>query len=256
MTRRGLGALGALAVTGLLILGACSWSTSTKTDEGAVDGTITKVSFDNDSGDVTIRVGDQASVKRVINYRHDEPDTQTHRLEGDELILESCPTSNCWIDYEVVVPEGTVVDGEVGSGDSTVSGVAKASVRSSSGDVELRDIDGDARGEAGSGDVIMSAIAGASTFQADSGAIEGTGLNGATTAESSSGSITLTLAQAQNVRAEASSGDVSVTVPSGHYRVVTEASSGDVDSAVSHSDEGKFQIDLRASSGDVTLRQG
>lgn len=256
MMRRGVGALGALAATGLLILGACSWDTSTKTDEATVDGSITKLRFDNDSGDVTVRVGDQASVKRVINYRRDAPDVQTHRVESDELILESCPTNNCWIDYEVVVPEGTVVDGEVGSGDITVSGVAKASARSESGDIDVRDIDGDAQAEAGSGHVNASGIAGASTLQADSGDIEATGLSGASTAESSSGSITLTLSQAQNVRAEASSGNVSVTVPAGSYRVATDTGSGDVNSDVANSDDGAHQIDLHTNSGDVTLRQG
>lgn len=248
--------LGALAVTPLLLLAACGWSTATVTDEASIDGQVTALRFDNDSGDVTVRAGDRPSVKRVIHYRGTEPDGQTHRLEQDKLILESCPTNNCWIDYEVIVPEGTVVAGQVGSGDITVSGVAEAAVRSDSGAIDVSDIDGDATAEAGSGGVTLSTITGVTTVRADSGEIEGTGLGGPTTAESSSGSISVTLSQAQDVHVTASSGDVTATVPAGRYRVLTETSSGDVQSDVANTTDGDHRVELRTSSGDVTLRQG
>lgn len=230
-------ATGAIAVAGLGVLGACGWDITKEkaTDEADITEEFSKVRFVNDSGNITITPGDQPSVSRVIHYEDEQPDA-THRVEDGTLILDSCPVRGCWIDYEVVVPDGVTVDGEVHSGNAEISGVAEVNLKADSGEVTLRDVAGAVNVDADSGNVDLEDIRGAAQVQADSGNVE------------------VTLAVPEDVRVQVASGNVEVTVPKASYQVNTSVDSGQVDSDVPNDDGAGHHLDLSADSGNITVK--
>jgi hypothetical protein len=229
-------ATSAIVVAGLGVLGACGWDITKEkaTSTERITDEFTRVQFTNDAGNVKITDGSRASVKRVVHYENTQPGP-THRVEDGALILEPCPVDDCWIDYEVVVPAGTTVDGELHSGNAEVSRVAGVNLRADSGNVTVED------------------IAGAVNVDVDSGNADLTGIRGAVQVQADSGNITITLAGRNDVRAKVSSGDVDVTVPKGAYRVHTRVDSGDVVSAVTNDERADRSLDLIADSGDITI---
>lgn len=230
-------ATGAAVLTGLVVLGACGWDITKEkaTDEAEITEEFSSVRFANDSGNVKITTGGQPSVSRVIHYEDEQPDA-THRVEDGALILEPCPVRGCWIDYEVVVPDGVTVDGEINSGNAEISGVAEVNLKSDSGEVTLRDVDGAVNVDADSGNVDLDAIGGTAQVQADSGNVE------------------VTLAVPDDVRVKVSSGNVDVTVPKASYQVDTDVDSGKVESDVPDEDGASHQLDLSADSGNITIK--
>jgi len=231
-------ATAAIVVTGLGVLSACGWDITKEraTDDVGVTEEFDRVRFVNDSGNLTISTGGDASVARTIHYEDDQPGA-THRVEDGTLILDSCPTRGCYIDYEVVVPEGTVVEGELNSGNVDIAGVAEVDLKANSGDVEVRGVDGPVNVDADSGNVDLIDIGGAAQVQADSG------------------NVTISLAVVDDVRAKVSSGNVEVTVPDGRYRVSTDIDNGDLDSAFDNDDAGEHHLDLAADSGNITVKK-
>lgn len=246
--------------------------TDTNSDDAVVNEPITAVRFANDAGNVTIRTGDETSVHREVHYNDEQPG-KTHRVDGDVLVLDSCRERNCWIDYEVVVPAGTTVDGVVDAGEVDVSGVAEANLKSGAGDVTVKgvagkvtlevgsgtvnldDIGAEAAVSSSSGDVNVTNVRAALTLQVQSGDVEAHGIGGATKVESSSGSVNVGLAAAQNVMVRAQSGDVTVTVPQDSYRVILTADSGDIESAVGNDDGGQHEVNVETSSGNITVEE-
>jgi len=229
---------GAVVLAGLGVLSACGWDITKEkaTDETEITDDVTSVRFDNDAGNVTITTGDAPSLKRVIHYEDEQPDA-THRVENGVLTLAPCPVDDCWIDYEVVVPEGVTVDGILDSGNAEVSGVDAANVQSSSGNVTVRD------------------VAGAVNVEVSSGNADLDGIGGTAQVRVNSGNATVGLAEPADVRVEADSGNVEVTVPDGAYQVTAQTDSGDVTSDVTSDDTADHELDLRADSGDVTIHR-
>ncbi|MGH3622249.1 MAG: DUF4097 family beta strand repeat-containing protein [Sciscionella sp.] len=211
------------------------------------------VRIENSSGDVDIRVGDTTitRVRQVFNYSWSKPD-DAYSMDGDALVLSDCGWS-CSADYEIVVPRGTRVSGAASSGDVTVNGVAAVDVRVNSGEIIVRDVDGPVRVEANSGDIDLARIRGDVTLRADSANITGTGLDGRVSANASSGDIELTMAGQRDVRAEVSSGNVTVRVPAGAYRVNAHASSGDEQVDIPTDPSAAHTLELTASSGDIEV---
>lgn len=263
----------AIGAAGLL-LGGCGWGNLAQdefSDDRTIEETITSVRFDNDAGNVRIRTGDQASVHREVHYSDDKPG-DTFRVEKDALVLESCQQRNCWVDYEIVVPADTTVNGHLDSGSVELTGVAGANIESESGDVSVRDVAGavNVKAESGSielvdigskvvagaesGDVTVQNVRGGVTLKASSGDVSARGIDGAATVESDSGSVTVELSSPQDVSAHADSGNVDVTVPKAAYQVTTSTDSGDVDNAVTADSTG-HRIDLETESGNITVQQ-
>jgi hypothetical protein len=230
-------AAGAVLVAGLGALGACGWDITKEraSDETNVTERITAVRFANDAGNVSIRPGDSASVHREIHYEDELPGV-THRVENGVLILEDCPETNCWIDYELVVPADVRVDGAVESGNAEVRGVAEVNLRASSGDVVVDDVDGAVNVEASSGNVELDRIGGDAQVQA------------------SSGNVTVALVAAQDVRVNVASGNVEVTVPQAAYRLDAVTGGGHVDSDIKDVETAEHHLDLRADSGNIEVR--
>jgi hypothetical protein len=260
----------AIGIAGAGLLTACDWATQSYSDSDDVAQSFTSVRFANDAGGVTIRAGDEASVKREIHYGDEKPGA-TFRVKDGVLQLDPCDKRNCWIDYEITVPAGTTVTGQLDSGDADISGVAEATVRSSAGGVTVKDVAGPVKVEASSGDVTLADVGGSVVAKVDSGSIQADnvrgdltlevssgdvqarGIGGATKVDADSGSVEVALTAAQNVRVDADSGDVDVTVPAGSYAVSTSSDSGDVTSDIDNDAAGEHRLDLHADSGSITV---
>lgn len=269
---RAVAAAGVLGA-GVLVVSACGVTLQSHEyeDDNAVPQRITKVQVDG-AGDLRVRVGDTASVHRVVHYAENDPGKATWRVQGDTLVLEDCHHADCSVDYDVVVPQGTTITGEVGSGSVDLDGLADVNFQAHSGDATIRDVSGSVNIAANSGSVTVENVAGAVAVSADSGdvhltnlaaavtasassgRVEGSGLGGPVKLEADSGAISVRMAAVQDVTAHAGSGAVDVTVPQGSYRVRTDTGSGDVDSGVPDDGAGQHVLDLRSGSGDISVR--
>jgi len=221
---------------GVLLLSACGWEMSGNrfTDDAAIDAKITSVRVNNESGDVTIRTADRTSVHRIVRYNHDRPGA-SHHVEGEVLVIDSCPVRSCAIDYEVTVPTGTRVNGGSGSGMIHVDGVAEVNFKVESGDLRVRGISGRVNVESESGAVLLSDVGGDVAVRFSSGDVVVDGARG-------------------DVAVRGDSGAIRVTVPSGAYRVDASTDSGAVHSEVTDDPAGAHRLQLHSSSGDILVR--
>lgn len=209
----------ALIVAGAGIALGWNWWPNSARAEASADVTqpVSVVQVDNDSGDVHVRIEDTAttSVRQTFHYRGDPPG-DTFTVDGGRLRLSGCGR-DCTVDYDIVVPRGTTVNGEVRSGDLTVYGAASVDLRTSSGDIEVRDVTGPVTTNAKSGDIeVWSSVP-------------------------------------QDVRAETASGDIRVVVPADRYRVGGDTKSGDRHIDVAQDPAAQHALDLSTLSGDVTV---
>lgn len=242
-------------------------------DDKVVAEKFTSVRVRTYSGNVSIRSQDglaETKIHRVVEHKKDrKPEGESHRIEGDALVLGDCG-NDCTVNYEVVVPSPDIaVIGDVSSGDARIEGVAKVEYKSRSGNIVVRDVKGDVRAYASSGDIDGTRIDGAVTAHADSGNIRLHEVKGKVLADSSSGDITgvevdndviadaksgninLTLVSARTVQGSASSGDVIVRVPGGPFKVTGDTSSGDRKIEVATDPTAQHELKLSTGSGNV-----
>ncbi|SDF57518.1 Putative adhesin [Lentzea fradiae] len=244
-------------------------------DEYVVGEKFTSVRARSDSGDVTIRYQQgltETKLRRKAEYTKDtKPTGPTHRVEGTSLVLDSCG-DDCDANYEVFVPSPDItVVGNVGSGDVTIEGLASVDFETGSGEIVLLDIAGDVKANSGSGDLRATRIGG--TLTADlgsgrielntvggkvfaltrSGRVEGTALSGDVVADASSGRVELTLAEPRSVRVNAGSGDVTVRVPGGPYKITGTSGSGDREIHVPTDPAAALELNLTTGSGEVRV---
>jgi Putative adhesin len=213
----------ALAFGGIALIGAGIavglgwwWRESAETN-AVLSQPIHSVRIDLDSGDVTIRAGnvEATSIRQHFSYRRDRPG-DTYRVSGDQLVLGECG-SGCSVDYQIVVPLGTVVTGASKSGHIEVDGAAGIDVSTKSGEVRVTDSTGPVK------------------------------------VETSSGNVDITLRTAQDVHARAG-GDLRVTVPNDRFRVQGDSGSGERDIEIVQDPAAPHVLDLSTTSGDVTAR--
>ncbi|MBC6449076.1 DUF4097 family beta strand repeat-containing protein [Actinokineospora xionganensis] len=246
----------AVGVAGAVLLsGACGMVTEQFADNEAVGQTIRSVLVANDSGAVKIRTGGTTRVHRQVHHNADRPGA-THRVDGDVLILQSCPVRNCWVDYDVVVPEGVTVSGKIDSGDVEVEGAGSVNLSAGSGDVTVRKVAGKVTVAADSGRVDLVDIGDNVSVEVSSGSVKAVGLGGSADIAASSGSVEVALVEVGDVRARANSGSVQVVVPRGRYRVNAVVDSGDLDNAIGSDVAAANAVDVAADSGDVSIRFG
>jgi hypothetical protein len=244
-------------------------------DDRTVSSGVNSVRMQNGSGDVKVRYreGTGTTIHRVVVHRRDgKPSGETHRVEGDALVLGGCGDT-CSVNYEVWVPSKDVrVLGEVGSGDVEVVGVASVEVNAASGNVVVRDLAGPVRIGTGSGDVRVNDVVGDVTSKAGSGGIrldgvkgsvvvdsgsgdiDGTRMAGGVTADTGSGDVRLELVSPQSVRAHSGSGNVTLRVPAGPYRVDARAGHGSRDIGVTDDSKAERELWVHSDSGDVRVR--
>lgn len=236
MSRSGRAIAGVVLIGVGVAVGTGWWWPSTAEATAEVREPVRAVEVDADSGDVTVRAEDvdTTTVRQRFDYTWNTPD-DAFEVDDGTLTLSDCGW-NCTVAYEVVVPLGTTVHGEVDSANLTLHGVSDVDVRADSGDIILRDIDGTVRAEADSGDV------------------HGEGLRGEVEASADSGNVQLQLDVPADVTAEADSGDIELTVPAADYRVDGETDSGSRDIDVRQDPDAPYTLRLDSDSGDVVAR--
>ncbi|MEV4927520.1 DUF4097 family beta strand repeat-containing protein [Streptomyces roseoverticillatus] len=227
----------ALAAGGI---SACGMLRKSFNDDTTVTQKITSVRLDTGSGGVTLhgKEGTTAvSLHRYVEYGGDRPEGATHRIENGVLVLGGCG-DDCSVAYTVDLPAGIPVTGETSSGAVSASRTGAVKVRTGSGAIDLDGVNGPVEVQAGSGAITGKALKG-----------------GPVVAKTSSGAIDLTMAAAQDVRAGAGSGAVTVTTPDERYHVTAESDSGGKDIAVHDDPSGTHRLDLTTGSGAITVKR-
>ncbi|MCE7005246.1 DUF4097 domain-containing protein [Kibdelosporangium philippinense] len=274
MSRRVVSGVCAIGV-GMLVLSGCDGfqlTSSNFTDSTDLTQQVGTVRLNTGSGNVIVRTGSTASVRRTVHYRQNDKPGQTHRVEGDTLVLDDCPQRNCSVDYEVTLPAAAKIMGQLGSGEIDITGMSEVGVRTGSGDVRVRDISGPVTAtagsgeiqltnlqksavvEVGSGDIRMTDVKGDVTALSRSGEVTASAISGKASVESGSGDVRVDMATAQNVKVSARSGGITVTVPRGQaYKTNVVTSSGEKTVNVDTSQEAPYLLDLEASSGNIQV---
>ncbi|MFK4087694.1 DUF4097 family beta strand repeat-containing protein [Kribbella sp. NPDC020789] len=139
----------------------------------------------------------------------------------------------------------------------TVPRDVKLTVKNSSGSIKVSGMTGETELKTNSGDITVDGLGGTLRMESSSGDLDGAGLTATTvTTKSSSGSTELGFNSApESVDAKASSGDVSIVVPSGTetYKVDSHTSSGDNEPNVRVDPAATRSITVKTSSGDVSI---
>jgi DUF4097 and DUF4098 domain-containing protein YvlB len=238
--------------------------------EGAFDRTLKvegplQLEVTTGSGDVRIAQGSAGEVRihGEIHAHGWSAETSQQRLKE----IESNPpvsqennlirvggvgrrADNVSIDYTVEVPANTELHSVSGSGDVDVRGLqGPANFTSGSGNISASEIGNDVQALAGSGDVKISDVQGQVQVTSASGDIEVRSPKGEVRVHTGSGNIQVVQPN-DNVVAETGSGDVSVD--SAHADLRIHTGSGEI--TVDGNPGASNYWDLRASSGDVTLR--
>lgn len=228
------------------------WSPATSEATDRLREQVRTIKLDNDSGNVTIRAADTetTTVHQRYEYRWGEPD-KGYKLDDGELTLGDCGW-NCSVDYELTVPRGTLVNGDLDSGELSLTGVSGTDVEVDSGDVDITDVSGPVKVQSDSGSVRLARISGRTDLDVSSGEVLASQLRGPVNVDASSGNVRLELATAQDVRADASSGNIEVLVPDVGYRVTSDVSSGEQAINVRQDPRAEHVLDLHASSGNIS----
>ncbi|MGW1343096.1 DUF4097 family beta strand repeat-containing protein [Kribbella sp. NPDC002412] len=239
-----------IAISVALILGGVYWALTGLTEESKTTQDSYPVAGDSltiqtTSVDVEVRSGDGPDVKveRTFERNVFGSDPKEDYEDGKLQLRDSgCGflSFGCDTNYILTVPKDVKLTVESSSGDIKVSGLpGGANLKSSSGSIEAHDVGGSLWLESSSGD------------------LEARGLSATTVStQSSSGSTELDFTSApQSVDAEASSGDVTIRLPSGTetYKLDTDTSSGDETANIRSDPSATRTIDAKTSSGDVTI---
>ncbi|MFI6239369.1 DUF4097 family beta strand repeat-containing protein [Micromonospora sp. NPDC050795] len=245
--------------TTLIVLAGCDNLSFRRLDYDNTEAArITTVRVSGGSGDVVIRGTGAASevrIKRVVRYQGGEPDNTRYEIKDSELVLDTDCGSRCSISYEVTVPEGVAVKGETSSGNVELSRVGTVELQVSSGDVRISGASGAVGVEARSGNIEVNEAAAAVRLRASSGDITARRLGGTVDAGASSGNVNVELDKPASARVHASSGDVTLVVPQGSYRVRSNADSGDETVTVADNPAASLVLDGSADSGNLTISE-
>ncbi|MFE0423338.1 DUF4097 family beta strand repeat-containing protein [Streptomyces sp. NPDC058953] len=244
MRRRQLRRPGMVAVAGLvvaLVAGAsgCGLNGDSFDDNSALSGKITSVLLDDTGADVTVKgtSGTRSlTLERRVEYRDDRPKKPTHRIENGVLVLGGCGR-DCSVEYEVEVPEGTPVRGEMSKGTVKLSRVGAVKVTTKSGRIE------------------MNGVKGAVEVKTSKGRITGRNIQGnRITAAAGDGTVHLTVRTPASVTATTDGGRISLRVPKARYQVAVASDGGDKNVDIAHDPRGRHKITLKTKDGDITLR--
>jgi hypothetical protein len=263
------------AAGAMLALGACGVREEHRFEQSAVvPEAVQQVRIEGGSGSVSIDTGSGSttSIEQTIQYRGDRPKVATHQIEAGTLVLDTDCGRHCSADYRVTVPRGVVVNGRVGSGDIDLTGVAGVDVETGSGTISPADVAGNVTAETGSGDInarriggnvqvysgsgtiTVSDVAGTTTADTSSGDVNARAVTGSVDVETGSGTIEVGLVAPAPIKAKAGSGDVTLAVPEGRYRVVATTGSGDQHITVPSDPSAPNTLEAHTGSGEITIR--
>ncbi|MEV6286030.1 DUF4097 family beta strand repeat-containing protein [Kribbella sp. NPDC051770] len=239
-----------IAISVALILGGAYWALTNLTEEAkATQGNFpvqgNSLTVVSKSSDVEVVAGDVSEIKVDRKFKKtvfgSDPD-ESYQNGKLELKASGCSflSFGCGTDYVITVPKELAVSVENTSGTIKVSDVAEVGkLKTTSGDIEVHGAGGELTLDATSGDIEASGLTATKVF-------------GKTT----SGKIDLGFTVApQEVRAQGTSGDVTVVVPEGAeaYKVDTDTSSGDEHTEVRTDPVATRTITAKTSSGDVSV---
>lgn len=244
------------AAAALILLAGCDTLSFRRLDFDNTEAVkISRITVLPGNGDVVVRAAGQSQqvrVKRVVRYHGDQPEAR-YEIKGDELILDTDCEDRCSVSYEVTAPEGVAVRGETGSGNVELTRVGPVDIRLGSGNATVTGGTGPVRAVTASGNIEVADISGPVTLRASSGNISAVGIGGQVDAEASSGNVTVELARPASARVHASSGDVTLIVPDGRYRVLARPGSGDNHVGIPDDPAAALVLDASTGSGNVTL---
>jgi len=219
------------------------------------------VVVDGADADVTVTGWDSDRVE-VVTKRSAWSDDDLNSLgasiepHGDHVLVAARSGSDCMgcsLSIDVRVPAG-----------------AHVTVATASGDVSVHDAGGEVHAHSTSGDISVRNASSALEAFASSGDIDAKGLSADVDLVAGSGSITAAFAQfahVKHVRAQSSSGDVSIVVPRGASFGIASTRSGSIDSNLrlpihdfdSGADvsakvgDGAATVELESNSGDIDV---
>jgi hypothetical protein len=218
---------------------------------------VTEIVLNGGHGDVVVTTGPvtETSITRVV--RGSSNPGSSYKLAGTALNLDNTCGPDCSVSYQIKAPAGVAVRGQLTSGDIRLTGVGATDLQLTSGDLLVEDATGPVQVRATSGDLRVLDAKSTVKLRATSGDIQALNAGGAVDVDVTSGDVTVGLATPASVTAQARSGDINVTLPSGHYKLVTTTGSGDVAvQSVTNDATSKNVIDLRTASGDVNVTSG
>ncbi|MEU5159951.1 DUF4097 family beta strand repeat-containing protein [Streptomyces sp. NPDC020875] len=241
MRRRQLRRLGAVAVAGLVAAGAsgCGLNGDSFDDNSAISGRITSVLLENGGGDVTVKgmSGTRSlTLERRVEYRDDRPKKPTHRIENGVLVLGGCG-KDCSVEYDVEVPEGIPVRGELNKGSVKLSRVGAVKVTTKSGRIEL------------------NGVKGAVEVKTSKGRITGRNIAGnRVTATAGDGTVHMTVRTPASVTVTTDGGRINMRVAKARYQVAVASDGGDKNVDIAHDPAARHKIKLTSKDGDIMLR--
>jgi DUF4097 and DUF4098 domain-containing protein YvlB len=166
---------------------------------------------------------DEAEMGRKVHYLESNPPIEQHgnfirigHIKDREL------SHNISISYDLVVPAGTRLRSQTGSGSQSVEGIqGPVKAGTGSGSVKVENIGDEVRAETGSGDVQVDSVKGATHASTGSGSIRASGLGSSFVASTGSGSIKLEQTGPGDGKVETGSGSIELQNVRGALRVRT-----------------------------------
>lgn len=268
-TRRGNAWLVAGAVLGAVLVAMSAMSFAGMVSRHADSVAVTtpaaaRLVVHSTSGNVTVTGADRDDIAGTARrtWSFARPTITTDRV-GDTVELRvDCGwafTGYCDATFDLQVPAGTAVDLHTSSGDVAVSGLrGDATLATDSGRVSATDVVGRVAAGTGSGDIALSSVTGDLDLRVDSGNVDAVDSAAAhVTARTSSGDVRLDLRDdAEAIDARSSSGQVAIRLPDTAgvaYRLDLRTSSGGTAGEVRSDPDSPRTITGTTSSGDVSV---
>lgn len=205
------------------------------------------------AGDVAVRLTDTTVTRVQVGSGSDDAIDQTRvELRGDELVIEGPRRSGRFrstpeVDVEIEAPTGSSLDAALQSADLETDGtLARARVRTGSGDVSLDRVTDELRVDSGSGDVRVAYAGGGGAVRSGSGDVEVAVSEGQLQCNTGSGDISLGRVT-DGAAVRSGSGDVLVDESSAELA----ASTASGDQVVRRAHAGTLR--LKSASGDVRV---
>ncbi len=252
---RRAGALTLIAATAVTLTGCGGGVLGARMTYNDVEPTkITEIRVTGGSGNVEVGTAATTQTKITREVRRNTNPGESYRLDGTVLHIDTSCGHDCSVSYQIEAPAGVAVKGELRSGDVLLDGVGATDLRLTSGNVTVNAATGPVQLKTTSGDVRVVEAKSTVRVDATSGNVEAVNPGGAVDIEVASGDVNVLLATPLSVTAAAKSGNVNVVVPTGSYRITTDAESGDAAVHGLISDPAaKNVIDVSAHSGDAVV---
>lgn len=258
-----------------LVLRGVSFPTGGSTT--LVDRTLTgeRVELSVDNGDVDIRAAERGDIQvRAVVRGGSGSDYRVEvRESGDAVLIDSTRQCFfCWgsgdLHVEVLMPVGTAIEADTINGDLTITNTESdvaarttngqieivdaqnITVRTTSGDIELHEIRGEANIVTVSGEVQLegSEVSNA-RVETTSGNVELDGVAGTVDVRTISGDIEIASSTSAELHLRTTSGDIAYSGALGDGTHAINTISGDVTLELPR--DGNFQLDVSTISGDI-----